>query len=522
MKKSSVPVLICVLLALILRCSNSGIADGGSVTDVGNPVGKGIILDKDGKPVAGAQVQLLPADLDPVASPLQPDTLIDTTDSAGRFRIEMDDSTKVYSIQAVHPTDRSCALLDGIRVSKDTTKIHVATLQQPGTIYVALADTVNTSLGYVYVKGSRFFKRYSETVIIYNYKRYLVLFDEIPAGSIPGLYFCRENEPDIKTTLTDTFSVLTEDTVIVAANMFWYAYTQSNSGLPENTVTTVFIDANGTKWLGTRNGGAVKYDGNSWVVYDMNNTLPSNRVNAFAQDADGSIWVGTAGGLTNIKGSAGQTFTKAYSGLPNDTITALAVDKKGIKWIGTARGCVKFDGTAWTVYDTAGSPLRENYITAIDINADDVKYVCTYLGFAKYGDTAWAGVYYKGDDSCAIEDTIFDISVSMTGYAHFATRKGIMVFTGTMWYAYDHQTPGVTNEVVTAVAFDTDDRLWAATQAEAVVYLADTSFVHNYNAYNTDVLATAGTIHSIAVDPDNTLYFGTENNGLVYLRFSQW
>ena len=78
----------------------------------------------------------------------------------------------------------------------------------------------------------------------------------------------------------------------------WTFYNQSNSILPTNTVTSIFVDSSNSIWIGT-GLGVVKFDGNtSWILYDKNNSgLPDNHITAINQDKYQNIWIATYGGL---------------------------------------------------------------------------------------------------------------------------------------------------------------------------------------------------------------------------------
>ncbi|MHA2277644.1 MAG: two-component regulator propeller domain-containing protein [Candidatus Kariarchaeaceae archaeon] len=52
----------------------------------------------------------------------------------------------------------------------------------------------------------------------------------------------------------------------------WIVYNTSNSGLPDDEVTSLCIDKNGNKWIGTDDGGLTKFDGNVWIVYNESNS----------------------------------------------------------------------------------------------------------------------------------------------------------------------------------------------------------------------------------------------------------
>ncbi len=74
-------------------------------------------------------------------------------------------------------------------------------------------------------------------------------------------------------------------------------YNTSNSGLPSNIVHSIAIDGSGNKWIGTNDGGLVRFDGTNWDVYNTSNSgLPDNSVLSIAIDGSGNKWIGTAGG----------------------------------------------------------------------------------------------------------------------------------------------------------------------------------------------------------------------------------
>ncbi len=57
----------------------------------------------------------------------------------------------------------------------------------------------------------------------------------------------------------------------------WTVYNTSNSGLPDNYVSSIAIDGSGNKWIGTWHGGLAKFDGTNWTVYNTSNSgLPDN------------------------------------------------------------------------------------------------------------------------------------------------------------------------------------------------------------------------------------------------------
>ena len=137
----------------------------------------------------------------------------------------------------------------------------------------------------------------------------------------------------------------------------WTVYDTSNSGLPDNHVNAIAIDAGGNKWIGTGSwgggGGLAEFDGVNWTVYNTSNSgLPSNYVDAVAIDAGGNKWIGTyGGGLAEFDGVNWTVYNTSNSGLPSNYVNAIAIDVSGNKWMGTG-------GEGLAVY-TGGAGIKE-------------------------------------------------------------------------------------------------------------------------------------------------------------------
>jgi len=349
MRRWAAYFLLLVLLGTQFYCSMPGVADGGSATDVGNPIASGIIYDENGTPVPNTQVQLVLTDYNPVADPTLPDSLTDTTDDNGRFSFTVSDSETQYNIQAINLDSRERLFLTGINGTLDTTALISGTLHKAGAVHLSFSDSMELTDGYVYLPGTKYYRKFSEVAILHENDNYSFVFDSLPPGDVSGFYFSRENSTEDPERFTDDFSVASMDTTKVVAQMFWTAYSTANSAIPANTIRAVVVDNNEVVWVGTQDSGLASFDGASWTTYNEENSLlPDNRVNALAVDPDGSIWIGTEDGLANLQDGNIWTIVQpsAYNDLPSPVITALAVESSGIVWVGTAEGCAEYDPDA--------------------------------------------------------------------------------------------------------------------------------------------------------------------------------
>ena len=78
----------------------------------------------------------------------------------------------------------------------------------------------------------------------------------------------------------------------------WTRYRQDETPLPSRYAEEIFVDSQGTRWIGTREGVA-KFDDSGWTIYDTSNSdLPENWIWTITEDEYGNIWIGTSyGGL---------------------------------------------------------------------------------------------------------------------------------------------------------------------------------------------------------------------------------
>ncbi len=72
--------------------------------------------------------------------------------------------------------------------------------------------------------------------------------------------------------------------------------------LTDASVYSVRTDLRGRLWANT-DQGAVIFDGQNWLRFDVEDGLAGNDTEAFSflPDLDGSVWIGTAGGMTHIR-----------------------------------------------------------------------------------------------------------------------------------------------------------------------------------------------------------------------------
>jgi putative heme iron utilization protein len=204
-------VLLGVLLIAFLgvRCSHSSVA--GDVTETGNAAIAGIVLDQGSRPAADTRVQLVPLSYDPVKDGQLPDSMIDTTDEHGEYAFE-GQFNGAYNIQAVRPDDgtmslhRDVAAGDGVPI-----RVPADTLREPGAIQLVLPDDADSVNGYLYIAGT---DRHVD-LSGFDRSRKVVVFEDVPAGVTPAIYYAERQTEAGKQLLADSVAVIANDTTIV-------------------------------------------------------------------------------------------------------------------------------------------------------------------------------------------------------------------------------------------------------------------------------------------------------------------
>jgi hypothetical protein len=166
-----------------LRCAD--LSGGGS--EAGNARVIGRVMNVQGSPAGNVMVRVIPSDYDPVKRTAHPDSVFDTTGTDGRYGFTVPKG-RTYTIQAVHMTLRTRALVAGVAVVDTDITVPPCTLNAPGAIKVMLPDSADKTLGYIYVPGTA-------VLTFLNNAAGFVVLDSVPAGVIPAVSYSSINIP---------------------------------------------------------------------------------------------------------------------------------------------------------------------------------------------------------------------------------------------------------------------------------------------------------------------------------------
>ena len=125
-----------------------------------------------------------------------------------------------------------------------------------------------------------------------------------------------------------------------------------NEGLPQSSVNDIIQTKDGYIWLATF-GGLVRFDGQSFTVFNKSNTkkLHSERILELYEDKKGRIWIfpeGDEGIIQWFKGGETETFTFAGTG---ETRIELNEDNRGVLWASAYKKTFRLKGNSFVEID---------------------------------------------------------------------------------------------------------------------------------------------------------------------------
>ena len=135
-------------------------------------------------------------------------------------------------------------------------------------------------------------------------------------------------------------------------------------------INTLFIDNDGTLWIGTNNG-PMYYNPSSQrlFLYDIKPEISIARISAIAQDGAGGIWIGTDNGLISIKNSGEDlTWYTVENGLSHNSVHGLLEDNGKNVWVSTSDGLSRINtvtGSISRYYDSDGLQGNEFITNAV-------------------------------------------------------------------------------------------------------------------------------------------------------------
>ncbi len=184
-------------------------------------------------------------------------------------------------------------------------------------------------------------------------------------------------------------------------------YTDANSGLPHNEVTSLAVDNNGNLWaglytnanVGNSEGGLVMYDGTNWTHYSSSN---GDDIGTIAMDltvaSDGTLWIGandgayTHDGVTLAQVTGGEDDGNPLSNVSSITELQdgrIAFTKFHTMLQGGGVSIWDHENDAWEHFSTRDGGVNSEVNFGADYDSNGNLWVTGFYGLQKYDGSTW-------------------------------------------------------------------------------------------------------------------------------------
>jgi ligand-binding sensor domain-containing protein/signal transduction histidine kinase len=172
-------------------------------------------------------------------------------------------------------------------------------------------------------------------------------------------------------------------------------------------VKALLVDSHGILWAGTSGAGLARCQNGVFTFLKKADGLAGDYVTALCEDAEGSLWVGTREGLSQLTDLKFPTCS-SRAGINDGSTTSVSASRKGGLWITTATGLSWFDGktsrnytndpTPGQLYLKVGYEARNGDVYVVDANKTiDVLTGDKFTAF--YTNSIWADAISEDDES---------------------------------------------------------------------------------------------------------------------------
>jgi len=302
--------------------------------------------------------------------------------------------------------------------------------------------------------------------------------------------------------------------------------TGDDTSISDVWICALEMDSNGALWVGTRQGGANRYDAASghFIHYQHDEadpaSLSNNYVRTIYADTQGRLWFGTNAGL-DLYDPQRDNFVHV---IPMDAagfiVNSIIEDSNGLLWIGAQNGLWRYDPVNAALVSLA---LREFHppIQDILVSADGSLWLASpRSGLLHYFPETTELVQYLPDQG--ISDLVVRQLLSgPSGTLWVGTADGLNLFdpqaeTFTQYYNDPNVETSLSSNVIVSLYQDDSGILWIGTYGGGIsTYdpLAN-KFVHYF--HNPDDPTSLGNnlAFSLAPAADGVVYIGTYGSGV--------
>lgn len=316
------------------------------------------------------------------------------------------------------------------------------------------------------------------------------------------------------------------------------------TSLASNDINVLFVDAQGTLWVGTNGNGLDRYDRQmsefQHFVHDPANphSISSDLILSIFQDNRGDLWIGTVGGLNKFipRANKFQRFVNSpddQTSLVSNSIFSIQEDGSGNLWVGTGNGLDRMDDESGIFTHFRHDPenptsLSSNAVLVIYRDAGGELWIGTEGGGVNRYDPTTESFHRFLDTPLDPSDPSTDRGISVRAIIQIDTNiwvgtlgNGIFALStgdGSIRHYRNDPRSGdsLSDDRIQAIYPDRSGLLWIATAGGGISQLdINRNRFHAYANVNDDPnsLSTGGVL-AVVQSTGGDIWVGTDGSGL--------
>jgi diguanylate cyclase (GGDEF)-like protein len=252
---------------------------------------------------------------------------------------------------------------------------------------------------------------------------------------------------------------------------------------------------------------------------------------SLVSDDNGYLWVGTQDGLVRLDGYSSKRFvanSKGENSLVSNFVLALAFEQSQKRlWIGTSRGLSIYDLDSekfqnYVPESTSQQSLSNAIVQSIFIDGKGRVWIGTKNGLNRYqpDSQSFKSYFHEADNPNSLShNNILDIKEDNLGNLWVATQSGINRFyeNGKFERFYPFQNDDGSQGLVTKIAVDPDNKLWLGTEQNGLLsFDPKTQKTRQFLKQSNNHSLPSNYIRSLLIDNTGQLWVGTGGGVSIY------